>query len=140
MSNVALKHDISNISIPRAFSVLEGGKGKARTTPDEGIVILGALLIAAQVLDGALTIGGVWTYGTGAEGNPMLRALMELIGLTPAVIVTKLACSALVVVLCQQAHSDQRRNDRSLWIQIPTDHLCQPIHPRTLGYRSENSI
>jgi hypothetical protein len=105
MSNVALKHDISNISIPRAFSVLEGGKGKARTTPDQGIVILGALLIAAQVLDGALTIGGVWTYGTGAEGNPMLRALMELIGLTPAVVVTKLACSALVVVLCQQAHS-----------------------------------
>jgi hypothetical protein len=63
------------------------------------------MLILAQILDGALTIGGVTTYGIAAEGNPMLRTLMELIGLAPAVVLTKLACSALVIVLCYQAHT-----------------------------------
>jgi hypothetical protein len=85
--------------------VLEGGKGRELAGPDRGVLILGGLLILAQILDGALTISGVTTYGTAAEGNPMLRTLMELIGLTPAVVLTKLACSALVIVLCYQAHS-----------------------------------
>jgi len=105
MSNVALKHDAVEIHSPRLFSVIEGGKGLSRARPDQGILLLGGLLILAQILDGALTIGGVATYGTAAEGNPMLRSLMELIGLAPAVIVTKLACSALIVALCYQARS-----------------------------------
>jgi hypothetical protein len=105
MTNVALKHDISEVTAPRSFSLLEGGKGRELSGPDRGVLILGGLLILAQLLDGALTISGVATYGTAAEGNPMLRTLMELIGLTPAVVLTKLACSALVIVLCYQAHS-----------------------------------
>lgn len=105
MTNLALQHDISEVTAPRSFSVLEGGKGRELAGPDRGVLILGGLLILAQILDGALTISGVTTYGTAAEGNPMLRTLMELIGLTPAVVLTKLACSALVIVLCYQAHS-----------------------------------
>jgi hypothetical protein len=105
MTNVALKHDISEIRAHRSFSVLEGGKRLELSGPDRGLLILGSLLILAQFLDGALTISGVATYGTAAEGNPMLRTLIELIGLTPAVVLTKLACSALVIVLCYQAHS-----------------------------------
>lgn len=105
MSNLALKQDIIEVHPPYPFSVIEGGKGRSRLQPDHGIMLLGALLILAQILDGALTIGGVATYGTAAEGNPILRSLMELIGLAPAVIVTKLACSGLIVGLCYQAHS-----------------------------------
>lgn len=105
MTNLALKHDIAEVRTPRAFAVLEGGKGREISGHDRGVLVLGAMLILAQILDGALTIGGVTTYGIAAEGNPMLRTLMELIGLAPAVVLTKLACSALVIVLCYQAHT-----------------------------------
>jgi hypothetical protein len=105
MTNLALKHDALEVTPLPRFSVIEGGKGRSRAHPDRGILILGALLIVAQILDGVLTIGGVATYGTAAEGNPMLRALIEMLGLAPAVVLTKLACSGLVVLLCYQAHS-----------------------------------
>ncbi len=105
MSNLALQHEIADVRSPHPLFVIEGGKSESFTRPDYGIWALGALLIVAQILDGALTIGGVSTYGIAAEGNPMLRSLMGLLGLTPAVVVTKIACSALIVLLCSQAHS-----------------------------------
>lgn len=105
MTNLAIKHDIAEVRAPRVFAVVEGGKAGKIPTLDRGLLALGAMLILAQILDGALTINGVATYGLAAEGNPMLRTLMEVIGLAPAVVLTKLACCALVVVLCYQAHS-----------------------------------
>jgi len=67
--------------------------------------MVGALLIFLQILDGVLTATGVGAYGLQAEGNPMLRGLMGLLGAIPALVLTKSACIALIVMLCKQAHS-----------------------------------
>lgn len=67
------------------------------------IVILGAVLIILQILDGVLTLTGVDNYGLYAEGNPLLRGLMGNIGTVPAILATKLMCISLVISLCVQA-------------------------------------
>jgi hypothetical protein len=60
-------------------------------------------LIALQILDGVLTLTGMLTFGLGAEANPLLRGLMSHVGLVPALLATKLACIAVVVMLWSQA-------------------------------------
>ena len=46
------------------------------------VQILGVILATLQVLDGTLTAIGIHIDGTSAEGNLLLRALMENIGRT----------------------------------------------------------
>lgn len=67
------------------------------------IILLGAILITLQIMDGLLTATGVHTYGVSVEGNPLLRQSMEIFGTIPALIVTKLICVCLVIGLCFQA-------------------------------------
>jgi hypothetical protein len=64
-----------------------------------GLTWLVAALVALQLLDGALTFTGMQTFGLQAEGNPLLRVLMESLGLIPALIITKGACIGIVVAL-----------------------------------------
>jgi hypothetical protein len=84
-------------------SLVPANTDTAVATNDRYLVTIAAVLIALQVLDGILTLSGTLTFGLTAEGNPILRELMHLIGLVPALIVTKLGCISLVVALCYQA-------------------------------------
>jgi hypothetical protein len=70
--------------------------------PSSRITLLMATLITLQVLDGALTFTGMHTFGLDAEGNPFLRTLMELLGLLPALLITKGVCIGIVIALYQQ--------------------------------------
>jgi hypothetical protein len=66
--------------------------------------ILTAILIVLQILDGVLTCTGMYTFGLHAEANPVLRGLMGVVGIIPAVAITKLLCMAVIYTLCAQAH------------------------------------
>lgn len=66
------------------------------------VLILGAVLIVFQILDGILTGTGMHIHGTSFEGNAMLRIFMEYFGVVPALVVAKsiaIAAVALLVVL-----------------------------------------
>jgi len=68
------------------------------------ITWLSVVLVALQILDGILTYAGMSTFGVGAEGNPFLRGLMSFVGVFPAIAITKVACIAVIMTLCAQAH------------------------------------
>lgn len=65
---------------------------------------LAGVLITLQFLDGILTYAGISTFGIRAEGNPLLRSLMSIVGIVPAIAITKVLCVTIIVVLCAQAH------------------------------------
>jgi hypothetical protein len=67
------------------------------------ILLLALVLVSFQILDGALTYSGMNTFGLRAEGNPLLRNFMELVGVLPAIALTKLVCIGVVIGLCSQA-------------------------------------
>ena len=64
------------------------------------ILVLGSILAVLQVLDGVLTTLGVNHFGTEAEGNILLRSLMELIGHIPALIIAKGIALVVIAALC----------------------------------------
>jgi hypothetical protein len=66
------------------------------------VLTLVAVLIGLQILDGALTLAGMHTFGLSAEGNPLLRSLMNWIGLVPGLVVTKLLCIGVIMGLYSQ--------------------------------------
>ena len=61
------------------------------------------LLLILQIFDGFLTAYGVSQLGLHAEGNPLIKSLMHLIGLTPAIMLAKSFCCIVIVVLAFQA-------------------------------------
>lgn len=69
------------------------------------IVVLGLILAALQVLDGLLTAIGVSHLGTSAEGNMLIRHLMEAWGYGPALIAIKSLALMIVALLCFLATS-----------------------------------
>ena len=68
------------------------------------MAVLTAILITLQILDGVLTCTGMYTFGLYAEANPFLRGLMGIVGIIPAVAITKLLCIGVIYALCAQAH------------------------------------
>jgi len=58
-------------------------------TPTKEILILSAILIFLQISDGILTALGIHIYGIGAEGNILLRVLMEKWGYLPVLVAAK---------------------------------------------------
>jgi hypothetical protein len=67
------------------------------------IQLIAAILVTLQILDGLLTYAGMYTFGIAAEGNPLLRGLMNNVGVLPAIAIIKLLCIATVLALCAQA-------------------------------------
>lgn len=57
------------------------------------------LLIVCQVLDGIATAVGLSRFGTGLEGNILLREGMKLCGVVPTLLVAKSAAIAMVIGL-----------------------------------------
>lgn len=68
------------------------------------IPVIAGVLVTLQILDGLLTLTGMHTFGLSAEGNPLLRSLMNLLGILPAIAIVKLFCIGTVLALCAQAH------------------------------------
>lgn len=66
--------------------------------------LITSALVILQVLDGALTYSGMRTFGLAAEGNPLLRGLMNTMGILPGIALMKMVCIAIVLALCAQAH------------------------------------
>lgn len=62
--------------------------------------LLGALFIALQILDGALTFHGVSLHGTAVEGNHLIRFLMNEIGISSALVVVKSLAVMCVLIVC----------------------------------------
>lgn len=68
--------------------------------PSREIVILAAVMALLQVLDGVLTAIGVTHLGTAAEGNVLIRHLMQSIGALPALAIVKGFAILVVGMLC----------------------------------------
>lgn len=66
--------------------------------PSRDVMYFGVFLISLQVMDGVLTSRGMLKYGTAAEGNPILRALMEMFSPDQTLFIVK-AFSIMAVVL-----------------------------------------
>ncbi|MGH9349973.1 MAG: DUF5658 family protein [Vicinamibacterales bacterium] len=62
-------------------------------------VLVLAIFLAAQLLDGTLTYIGVHRFGIEAEGNVLLTTLMQAWGTGPALVAAKLFSSACGVIL-----------------------------------------
>lgn len=67
------------------------------------VLILGLIMSTLQVLDGVLTAIGIGHFGTGAEGNALLRALMETVGAVPALVLVKGIAISIIFLLCSLA-------------------------------------
>lgn len=91
------------LTLPHLSSEVAAKELSARKS--YGIVVVGALLCLLQILDGVFTGIGMARFGTEAEGNALLRSLMELIGYVPALIIAKGAVVGVVIILCRLARS-----------------------------------
>ena len=83
--------------------VIEGGRpGHALSawTPTREMLFLGGIMVVLQVCDGVLTAVGMNAFGLKAEGNLLLRMLMEQIGWLPALLAAKCAAISIVAALC----------------------------------------
>ncbi|MDC0357345.1 DUF5658 family protein [Oligoflexia bacterium] len=69
-------------------------------TPAKEVIILGIVLAVLQILDGILTGIGIYHFGTSAEGNLVLKSLMDQIGYAPALILIKSLAILIVAALC----------------------------------------
>ena len=68
-------------------------------SPSRDFIYFGLFLASLQVADGILTASGVARYGTQAEGNWILRMLMESFSPHSALIATKVAAICVVIGL-----------------------------------------
>ena len=80
--------------------VIAGSKSTGLFGIKKEVLYLGAFLAILQVLDGILTALGVINFGTDAEGNMLLRALMEQVGHIPALFIAKSLAIVVVGALC----------------------------------------
>jgi uncharacterized membrane protein len=79
--------------------------------------LLGMTLIVCQILDGILTYFGLRLLGFQAEGNGLLRNLIQMYGAVPALFVTKMVTLISVATLTIAAH-------RRKWIRPIIFSLC----------------
>ncbi len=67
--------------------------------PARDVIIASVFLGLLQALDGVLTSIGIARFGTSAEGNPLLRLMMEQFGQVPTLAVFKIAAICIVASL-----------------------------------------
>lgn len=68
------------------------------------VLDLAVILCVMQILDGSLTAMGISIFGTEAEGNPILRNLMEQIGYANTLIIAKSLAVLVIAYLASIAH------------------------------------
>ena len=72
--------------------------------PSREVMVLSALLMLLQIVDGILTGIGVSHLGLSAEGNILLRHMMEQLGYIEALIISKTLAFAIIVTLGLMAY------------------------------------
>lgn len=104
MGNFAVQVKQEETHSAPALRLISGGRSVAATAGiPADIIALGVILAALQIIDGVLTAIGIHHYGTGMEGNFLLRTLMTIVGCIPALMLVKGGSIALIAMLCRQA-------------------------------------
>ena len=96
MSPLAETLIIPASSRPRLSGVYQA----IRAAGQSEIFYLGVLVAILQILDGVLTAMGMMHFGTPVEGNPILRFMMDCIGIFPTLIAIKALAIGIIVTLC----------------------------------------
>jgi hypothetical protein len=109
-----------------------------QNAPTREIIILGLILTILQISDGLLTGVGVGLFGTAAEGNPLLRCLMEHCGVMPTLFTAKTLAILSIYIVCRFSIKVRWANNaiRSLigvylllaiapWMSILLDHVAR---------------
>lgn len=68
-------------------------------------MILLGLFVLLQAADGLLTYAGIQRWGLGAEGNPLIVALITHVGVVPALVLAKLVTAAAGVFLYERGRT-----------------------------------
>jgi len=89
----------SNTDVPRNDAPLSGNYVPGLFGIAPGVLLLASILSILQIGDLSLTLLGVSHFGPEAEGNPLLRALMGLMGEVPALASAKLLAIAIIFSL-----------------------------------------
>jgi hypothetical protein len=98
MSFIARNSSITGPSPSKALtSVLRGRRRSYFGKQNSGFFAF-YLLLLFQVLDAVLTYVGVMSFGTGMEGNPMIRVLMDAVGPFAGILIVK--SLAVVFIIC----------------------------------------
>ncbi len=87
------EHFVSVVAIPE----LPSDNNKRQV---EAVFVLGAILIALQVLDALLTYLGLATMGISAEGNPILQSWMHKYGVGLTLAMVKAVASFSILGIC----------------------------------------
>lgn len=85
------------------FTIIDGGNSTQATVdaqPSKEMIVLSIILALLQVSDGVLTGMGMSMFGTAAEGNLLLRTLMEAWGYIPALFIAKSFAILVIAGLC----------------------------------------
>lgn len=95
----------------------------------QDVFFLAIVLAVLQVLDGVLTGIGIMHWGVGAEGNLIVRTIMEQLGFVPALVLVKSAALVVIALLCYLSKN-------VLWIgtalkAVIAIYLCAAIIPWT---------
>jgi len=68
-------------------------------------IVAATLLVLIQIVDGILTHRGLSLYGgVGGEGNGLLRYVMSMYGIIPALVMAKGVAVSLIFALCSISH------------------------------------
>ena len=86
-------------------------------TLSKKVAILGCALMTLQIMDGALTYLGLKLLGVQMEGNSVLRGVIQMYGIAPALFIAKGAALVGVGVLMSAAH-------RRKWVRPIIFALC----------------
>lgn len=101
---LVMGHAVFKLKEQSGFKLIEGGKTESESTPlprpSQEMIVLSAILIILQISDGILTGLGMNMFGTAAEGNIFLRALMESWGYIPALVICKSVAIGVIAGLC----------------------------------------
>lgn len=99
MSQVAVKISRPNLILVEGEYHQPKGCQTQDATPGRQMLLLATIMIALQIVDGVLTGIGISHLGISAEGNILLRMMMENIGYIPTLVLVKTLAVFVVAAL-----------------------------------------
>ncbi|MCB0318410.1 MAG: hypothetical protein KDD56_06610 [Bdellovibrionales bacterium] len=102
MSQVAYKYDLEQVkTLAEPVLVYSNDKPEQSTNLlSKEILILSLILIVLQITDGVLTGIGISHFGLQAEGNLLIRTLMQSFGYIEALVLVKFFAILVICGLC----------------------------------------
>lgn len=102
-----LNPPFKDVALFRATALKSKAAALTYETSTADAIVLASILITIQVLDGILTSMGITLHGIPAEGNPVLRSMMNQIGVGATLISAKglaIIMSVYLVSLTSKIH------------------------------------